>query len=488
MDDAGEIGGYRVLRRLAVGERCRVLLAHQSGAVDPVVLKVASADDAAAVREAEALDRGSGEHVVPVLDACADDDRIVLVLPRLPGPDLARVLAERAELEGGEAVTILAPVAGAVARLHAAGVAHGALGTGSVLFDAEGAPVLIGFGAASVFEAGLPEVELERVPGVAADRAALRSIATGVLGRVGGVRRATARRLLERLGAAADAEVADLVATEVFDVAAALPVRFADPPGTPGPRDGGAAGAGVGGRLVPVSRPVAGVEVPDVAPAATWAARVAALLDRSPAAELAAALRRRWAALSAGRRRLTLGVGAAALALVVAVVAVPGAPAPGAAAGPVRSASPDAPRSTRSPGAGGEAASTDTGAAGDDDAVRGDDPALAATALLRARERCRRELSVLCLDDVDQDGSSAAADDREAIRAAQAGGELPSDPLDAAGRAGAAPPRLTERLGGSALIAVAGGASLLIVRGDGGWRIRDILGPPSASPAPPPGG
>jgi hypothetical protein len=465
-----------------------MLLAHEAGAADPVVLKVARADDAAAVREAEALDRGAGEHVVPVLDACADDDRLVLVLPRLPGPDLARVLADRSELEGGEAVTILAPVAGAVARLHAAGVANGALGTGSVLFDAEGAPVLVGFGAAAVFEAGLPEVELERVPEVAADRAALRSIATGVLGRVGGVRRATARRLLERVAAAPDAEVANLVATDVFDVAAALPVRFADPPptpGAPGALGGVAASGGVGGRLVPVSPPVPDAG-PDAASSGTRWARLGALLDRSPAAELRSAALQRWAALSARRRRLTLGLGAAGLALLVALVAIPGAPAPGTAAGAARAAashkasshdaaSHDAARGARSPTPASSAGPTS------DDAVRGDDPVAAAAALLRTRARCRRELSVLCLDDVDQEGSSAAAADREAIRAAQAGGELPPDPLGATG-AGSVPPRLTERLGGSALIEVAGGGSLLLVRGAAGWRIRDILAPPSPAP------
>ncbi|GAA2085822.1 hypothetical protein GCM10009840_23850 [Pseudolysinimonas kribbensis] len=472
MDDGQEIGGYRVLRRLAVGARSTVLLAYDGEGADGVVLKVTPADDPAALREAAALDRGMGDHVVALLDACADDDRLALVLPRLPGPDLARLLADRTELEGGEAVTILAPLGATVGRLHARGVAHGALDAGSVLFDVDGAPVLIGFGAASAFDADLPEVGLEGIAGVASDRTGLRALAATVLGRVGGDRRAAARRLLARLASTPDAALTGVLASELFDVAAALPVRFADP----SPPLGGS-----GGRLVPVSAPVA---PDDGAPRPGWTGRVEALLDRSPAAEVKAAALRRWSGLPAARRKLLLATGVGALALIVAVVAIPSGPAPGAAAGAVApSGSP-----TRShPGR----ASASPRPAASDDPVRGDDPVAAATALLRGRERCRRELSVLCLDDVDQDGSSAALTDRDAIRAAQDGGELATDPLPASAEAAA---RLTERLGGSALVGLGGGASILLVDGADGWRIRDILPAPAVTPAvpqtptPPPGG
>ncbi len=105
-------------------------------------------------------------------------------------------------------------------------------------------------------------------------------------------------------------------------------------------------------------------------------------------------------------------------------------------------------------------------------------------------------LSVLCLDRVDEVGSGALEDDRAAIRAAQQGGEL-LDPL--AGATWAKAPVLVERLGDSALVRLgealpgiqdasspdptpppssdsrSGPASLLLVKGEAGWRIRGVI-------------
>jgi len=464
MEETREIAGYRVLRRIAHGRRATILLAHGGEPAETVVLKVAAADDASAIREAAALDRGAGEHVVSLRDASATDEQLVLVLPRLAG-DLAHLLAERTELEGGEAVTVLAPIAATIRRLHAAGVAHGALASGAVQFDDEGAPVLTGFGAASVFAAGLPEVELERIPEVVADRTALRELARAVLDRVGGARRAAAQAVLVQVLAGPDAEVVGRLAGGIFEVAAALPIRATDPPPS----------ASSAGRVVPVVEAATETARDRGAAASGWAARIEAWLDRSPAAELKNAALARWRRLSTGRRRLALGGGAGALALVVALVAIPSAPAPGAigsSAGRVASSSPVRPTGSPTPSV-------------RDVAVRGDDPVAAAVALVAARAACRRELSVLCLDGVDQDGSAAADADRGAIRAAQAGGELGKDALPSPATAA---PTLSERIGGSALIALAGGGSLLLVRGDGGWRIRDILTAPGQTSTPPPGG
>jgi hypothetical protein len=464
VDETQEVVGYRVLRRIARGVRTTVLLAHGGDPAETIVLKVAAADDPGGLREAAALERGAGAHVVALLDASASDDEFVLVLPRLSG-DLAHLLAERIELEGGEAVTVLAPIASTIRRLHAAGVAHGALAPASVMFDDEGAPVLTGFGAAAVFAASLPEVELERVPEVGADRAALRELADAVLGRVGGARRAAAQALLAHVLAVPDAEVAGRLAAGIFEVAAALPVR----PGDATPPTSGI------GRIVPVAEPTTET-ARDRASSSGWAARVEEWLDSSPAAALKAAALLRWRRLPPGRRRLVLGAGAGALALVVALVAVPSAPTPGASAG--------APTATRSAARTPTPSGSPTPSSGET-AVLGDDPVAAADALLATRAACRQELSILCFDDVDQDGSAAADVDRSAIRAAQAGGELEKDPLPPADTA---KPTLTERIGGSALIGLADGSSLLLVRGDGGWRIRDVLTAPGQASTPSPEG
>src|SRR5690606_5655524 len=105
----------------------------------------------------------------------------------------------------------------------------------------------------------------------------------------------------------------------------------------------------------------------------------------------------------------------------------------------------------------------------------GDDPAAAAVALLAERDRCVRELSVLCLDGVGQPGSAALAADQQLVRDLQAGGELPEPWL-----ASLAQVTVIERLGDSALVSLGDvadsePASLLLMQGEAGWRIRGYL-------------
>jgi hypothetical protein len=109
----------------------------------------------------------------------------------------------------------------------------------------------------------------------------------------------------------------------------------------------------------------------------------------------------------------------------------------------------------------------------------GDDPVAAAIVLLALREECFRSASLLCLDGVVQPGSSAEAADRAAVSVLQGGGEAPA-PISAPS------PELVERLGESALVSLVAAsegdgapetapASLLLMKGEAGWRIRDYL-------------
>jgi hypothetical protein len=111
-----------------------------------------------------------------------------------------------------------------------------------------------------------------------------------------------------------------------------------------------------------------------------------------------------------------------------------------------------------------------------------DDPLLAAKVLLQARTTCIRELSILCLDNVDEASSAAFASDAALIQQIQAGGELPKTDLAGAGQL-----TLTERLGDTALIRLGEGgseASILAIRTRAGWRIRDYLSGAQATPSP----
>ncbi|HXR44796.1 MAG TPA: hypothetical protein VN759_08320, partial [Pseudolysinimonas sp.] len=240
-----EVAGHRVLRPIAPG----MLLGFDAAEERLVVLRVSPAGDPRMTTRLAALERARGEHVVAVLDYAADDDTETLVLERLPRGDLAALLARPAGVIGGEAVTIIAPIAATLARMHAAGVAHGSLDAAHVRFRDDGAPVLTGFGAARLFTAGAPEVVLETIAEVAADRRALAQLAAAVLGAVTGPRARAARALAGELGGMDPAGIAGELARRVFEVAAATPIRW-EVPSEP-------VEAGGGARLIPLSEPVA---------------------------------------------------------------------------------------------------------------------------------------------------------------------------------------------------------------------------------------
>ncbi|HMM95841.1 protein kinase [Phycicoccus sp.] len=119
-----------------------------------VAVKVSAADPAAveaAVREAAVTARTAAEHVLAV-EACLPlaDGRVALVMPLMRGGSLAGLIAARGHLGPGEVVTVLAPLAGALGRLHAAGVVHGDVSPGNVLLDLDGRPVLADLGVGRV--------------------------------------------------------------------------------------------------------------------------------------------------------------------------------------------------------------------------------------------------------------------------------------------------------------------------------------------------
>ncbi len=421
-----DVAGYRVLRTAGHGDRATLLLGFDEG--ETVVLKVAPVDDADAWREIDALERAEGDHVVGLRDVESDARQVVLVLDRLPRGTLAELLERRASLDAGEAVTILAPLAATLDRLHGAGVAHGALSPATVCFADDGAPTLVGFGRAELFAPAAPEVVLDGIVGVAADRQALRVLAESVLARVAG----PARRRVD----VADASPAALGAA-LFDLATPAPVRFDADPEERGVE-----------RATGVAAEVAS-EDPDAARLPAWLSSLLPDGIRSrieaPVATIAAV----WASWSPARRRLVLGGAAGALAVLVLVAALPTTPGSDAVA-PAPSPSGSLPGVEALP----------------------DDPVDAAVLLLRAREECLRDLSLLCLDTVVQPGSAAAGDDIALIRGLQQGGEYP------VGGTFDGEPVLVERLGDSALLELPPGsspASVLLLRTTNGWRLRQYF-------------
>ncbi len=117
---------------VADGRRVAVKVVHAAlGAVE------------AAAREASVSAQVASAHVVPV-EGCVElaDGRLAVVMPHLRGGSLDRLVRARGHLAPGEVVTVLAPVASALGRLHDLGVVHGDVSPGNVLLDLEGRPLL----------------------------------------------------------------------------------------------------------------------------------------------------------------------------------------------------------------------------------------------------------------------------------------------------------------------------------------------------------
>lgn len=89
------------------------------------------------------------EHLVRQYDVIAlADGTLALVLEEVVGGSLANVLGARGPLGPGETITTLAPLFGALADLHAAGIVHGNLGPEKILYSDDGRPQLGGLGSA----------------------------------------------------------------------------------------------------------------------------------------------------------------------------------------------------------------------------------------------------------------------------------------------------------------------------------------------------
>lgn len=493
------VGGYRLVRKLGDGERAEVFLGHAGSDAVP------RADRTAAIKvyrsttplrsidtEIEALARASARHILELRDlAIAGDGRPCLVVPRLGAASLGRVLAERATIAEGEAVTALVPVVEAVGELHRLGVTHGALRPTSVLFDHVGAPVVAGFGSADLIGSlptdprgsSLTPAQLTDDPRVALDLDALVDLVYAVLARVANGdsparsalvdwlhafdRRENAhdfpRQLAERVFALAPALPLDLDGAAVERRAPSLPARL-DPVRPDQVRPDAARQYGRDGRSWPPSSPPSTRQRPGGRSPSTGAGAEG---PDSPKLRL---LRERLRRSLAGVRRPVWVGGAAglvSLVLAVALLAPSGAPTP--AAGGAATVPSGATAQAESGRPTGQSVTPSAGASA---ALVSDDPVTASMALVAARAVCIASLSVRCLDSVDQAGSAAIEADENLIRTAQQDRRTPA-------QTEADHAELVQRLGDSAMVRIVRASdapplSLLLVRGAAGWRIRDI--------------
>jgi hypothetical protein len=263
--DVPRLPGYLVEERIGAGGSGVVWRARRERDGRTVAVKVLPLDPAdstpqqavqRAARELGLMQARVSEHIVRCHEALAllePVPAIAIVMDHLPGGSLVDVVGARGHFSVGETVTVVSPIARALAGLHAHGVVHADVSPGNVLFDRSGRPWLADFGVAVVagessgpvfathgFTA--PEIEMGHPPSAAGDVFALGGLAWFCLsGRPPEI--APLRPSLHELVPGISEEVSRLVtrcqagdpdirptaaeaAVAFFDVAPAAPIRL----------------------------------------------------------------------------------------------------------------------------------------------------------------------------------------------------------------------------------------------------------------------
>jgi hypothetical protein len=320
------VPGYRMEELLGRGGSGEVWRAVPRGGGEPVAVKVlVTGDPERQAREAALLGELDHPHLVRLVEVVHQPRRggrarVALVLELLAGGSLAALLARRGRLRPGEVVTAISPVAAALAHAHAAGVVHGDLSPGNVVFTAEGRPVLTDLGVARVLGSAAaaevtpayvdPTVARGGAPGPASD---VFGVAAAAFHALTGVAPWNAATPADTLAVAAAGELPDLdlLAPDApAELRRVLARGLAADPADRGTAAEFALDLRHACRPEPVRLPVAGV--PDAELGAT---------GRGPRTELTHQLARRAAAAQTpARRRLRLPVLSAAVLRRAAVV------------------------------------------------------------------------------------------------------------------------------------------------------------------------
>lgn len=147
---AWSLPGYDVERLLGAGSAGEVWLARERSTLETVAVRIvtvaAEADLDRVRREAVQVAAVRHPHLVRVRSVLPVDGGVALVTDFVEGGSLVALLAARGSLTPGEVVTIGAPVATALAAIHAQGRVHTRVRGTNVLFTVDGRPLLADFG------------------------------------------------------------------------------------------------------------------------------------------------------------------------------------------------------------------------------------------------------------------------------------------------------------------------------------------------------
>lgn len=139
------IGGFRTVRHLDEGSGSTVWVVEDDSTKEEFALKILprGATDEAAAAESPALRH---EFLVDGLGLVSTSLGPGILMEYCPAGSAAQVVAVRGPLGVGEVITVMAPIAAALAFLHERGLMHGDLSPRNILFTAEGKPKLCDFG------------------------------------------------------------------------------------------------------------------------------------------------------------------------------------------------------------------------------------------------------------------------------------------------------------------------------------------------------
>ncbi|WP_410788035.1 protein kinase domain-containing protein [Kribbella sp. C-35] len=144
--DLADLTGYSLRRELGSGPSGTVWQVRDRASGRNAVLKHvphSAYPDRGRLREdLSMLSRFRHPHVAQLHEFRETDTGWVLITQHLAAGSLAALLTRRAPLSRGELVTLLAPLADALAHLHAANLTHGSITPENILFDADGRPIL----------------------------------------------------------------------------------------------------------------------------------------------------------------------------------------------------------------------------------------------------------------------------------------------------------------------------------------------------------
>ena len=140
------IGSYAAVERPGGGHRAAgsvLWRGEDEGTGESVLLLVLPAGDAAVVAgHVEALAVIDHPHLLPVHEVVSDDEHVAVVSPWPRGGRLLELVLRRGPLTAAETLTVLIPMASALATVHAHQLRHGGVGGGSIWFDDDGRPRL----------------------------------------------------------------------------------------------------------------------------------------------------------------------------------------------------------------------------------------------------------------------------------------------------------------------------------------------------------